>query len=379
MALLLTGCIDTNYQPVDEEPVDEPDVEDVTEDNFCDDFPDHAECLPPLTSFQEYTYTNGMEFFNASIKLSLFLGDGQYGIDYVSKYKRLGEKYHQLTDKYNLYDGVVNIKTINDDPSSKHYLEKELYDLLKYSISKYELSEGYFDITIGPASSIWHDYRDKCLQYYNDVPAFCNLPSVDELEEVEDKIDISKIVLDDDEMSIQMEEGMSLDLGGVAKGYFVEIIAQVFAENGLRAFLINAGGNIKVYGDKPMDITYSIGVQDPTKPRGEAGLPFTINLPKGYSAVSSGDQINSYEVDGEIYHHIINPYTLWPDRYSRQVTVITKDSRLADIISTSVYLMSVEDGMEYISNLEDVEAIWYGLDDKIYYSDNVNELLTFDE
>ncbi len=89
--------------------------------------------------------------------------------------------------------------------------------------------------------------------------------------------------------------------------------------------------------------------------------------------------MNFYLVDGEVYHHIINPYTMYPDRYSRQVTIITNDSRAADILSTSVYLMTLEDGLEFVDSLENVEAIWYGLDDEIYYSKNALDFLTFDE
>ncbi|XMB67681.1 FAD:protein FMN transferase [Mycoplasmatota bacterium zrk1] len=346
--------------------------------NICDDYPNHAECLEPLTSFQVYTHESGNDYFDSFIGMKLYIASDQRGFDYVSIYKRLGEKYHQISDKYHNYDGVVNIKTINDNPSNTHYLSKELYNLIKFSIANYDLTEGYFDISIGPASSIWHYYRERCLGYDNLVPYFCSVPKVDELNNVRDYIDIDKIVLNDDEMSITMEEGMSLDLGGVAKGYFVEMLAEEFMKNGLRAFLINAGGNIKTYGNKPQDGFYTIGVQDPTKPRGEAKLPFSLNIPGGYSVVSSGDQIRYYEVDGEIYHHIVNPYNLFPDRHSRQVTIITNDSRAADILSTSVYLMTIEKGIEFVDNLDNVEAIWYGLDNEVYFSKNALDFIVFD-
>ncbi|XMB86634.1 FAD:protein FMN transferase [Mycoplasmatota bacterium WC44] len=367
----------------EENPEEEPEeeVEEIPPYNICDDYPNHAECMGPLKSYQIHSYPDGnrafnpFQFFDAYISMQLYLSPDQNEYVYTSIYNNLGEKYHQLSDKYNYYDGIVNVKTINDNPEETHYLSKELYDLIKFSVTNSELTKGYFDISIGAASSIWHYYREKCTTY-NFHPSFCFVPKTEELESIRDKVDISKIILNDEEMSITMEEGMSLDLGGVAKGYFVEILAQKFIDNGARTFLINAGGNIKTYGSKPNGEFFTLGIQDPTLPRGQGKLSFDLNIPGGYSVVTSGDNVRYYKVDGEVYHHIINPYTLVPDRYSRQVTIITNDSRAADILSTTVYLMTVEDGIEYVNSLENVEAIWYGLDNGISYSKNVMKFIS---
>lgn len=395
--LFLTGCeyyeVDCEKYPAAtvcqsgveeiEKPIVEVEEPDPISD-LCQVYPGHAECIEPFSTYRisEYTlpdwgvhgdYPDG--YFNTYVAMTMYLSGDQHPNDYQSMAIRMAENYHRLADKYNNYEGVVNIKTINDNPTEKHYLDKELYDLLKFSVLNHEVSMGYFDITIGPVSSLWHTKRVKCQDYYMN-PSFCELPDIDTVSSASKHINIEGIILNDEEMSIQMSEGMSLDLGGVAKGYFAEKLAEKFARNGLRAFLISAGGNVKTYGEKPVeDGMYHIGIQDPTKPRGEALEGYRLQLPGGYSAVSSGDQENFFVVDEVVYHHIINPYTSLPDHYSRQVTIVTNDSRAADILSTTAYLLPLDEGIEYINSLDNVEALWIDLEGNVHTSEGMSDFL----
>lgn len=387
LTLFLVGCeyyeVDcekypsaTVCQPEEvEKPIVEIEEPVVPEYDVCEEYPGHAECIEPFSSFRISEYTLPSEYsFDTFVSMRFYLSGDQHPIDYQSIAIRLSEKYHQLSNKYDAYEGVVNVKTINDNPAEKHFLEPELYELIKFSIANYETSQGYFDISINPVSTIWHDYRVKCEDYYfNEF--FCNLPTDEEIAESSQYVGVDGIILNDEEMSIQMSEGMSLDLGAVSKGYFAEKLAEKFAQRGLRAFIINAGGNIKTYGEKPDGTLYTIAIQDPTKPRGEGALEFGLELPGGYSAVSSGDQEKYYIVDGEIYHHIINPYTNWPDRYFRQVTIVTNDSRAADILSTTVYLMPLEEGLAFVNSLDNVEALWVGIDGEITKSEFMDDFI----
>lgn len=400
--LFLTGC---EYYEVDcekypsatvcqsgvvevEKPITEVEEPEMSLTELCETYPGHAECIEPFSATKPHN--NGPEFtlsnvgvygtypdgyFNTFISMRVYLSSDQHPNDYQSMAIRMAEQYHRLADKYNNYDGVVNIKTINDNPAEKHYVEKELYDLLKFSVLNYETSMGYFDISIGPVSSLWHDKRVRCQDYYMNEN-FCELPDVEQVESVSGYVNINGIILNDEEMSIQMSEGMSLDLGGVAKGYFAEKLAEKFAQNGARAFVINAGGNIKTYGEKPRDDgMYHFGIQDPFKPRGEGIEGYRLQLPGGYSAVSSGDQENYFIVEDVVYHHIISPFTFMPDHYSRQVTVVTNDSRAADILSTTIYLLPIEEGIAFVNGLENVEALWIDFDGNVHVTEGMNDFL----
>jgi len=396
LLLFLTGC---EYYQVDCEKypsatvcqsneVDKPiiEIEEPPVINICEVYPGHAECIDPFSELKSHSqrkevlpdwgplgqYDDG--FFKAHITFEAYLSNDQNVTDYKDVAVRLAEKYHRYADKYNTYEGIVNVKTINDNPSEKHYLDKELYDLIKFSTLNYPVSNGYFDISFAPVIDIWSDTRDWCggNDYIN--PG-CELPSMASLEEAVLLTGVDKLILNDDEMSIVMNEGMSIDLGGVAKGYFAEVLANEFAQRGLRAFVINAGGNIKTYGTKPSGELYNIYIQDPFKPRGEGALEEELIIPGGYSVVSSGDQEKYFIYEDEIYPHIVSPFTLWPDRYFRQVTIITNDSRAADILSTTVYLMPIEEGMAYVNGLDNVEALWVGLNGEIIKSDGMADFI----
>ena len=82
-------------------------------------------------------------------------------------------------------------------------------------------------------------------------------------------------------------------------------------------------------------------------------------------------------VDGEIYHHIISPFSLYPDHYTRQVTIVTNDSGLADVLSTSVYIMPLEEGMAFVESLDFVEALWVTMDGEVITSSGMDKFITY--
>lgn len=360
----------------------------------CELYPNATVCLPEevmtdeedkteevLIADRPYNYQNGSEFFDAYFSMTMYLTEEQNGHDFYSAYFRLGELYHYLTDKYGDtreyrfdYSEYVSVKDINDDPTTVHYLSDELYDLIVFSIEQQHNTNGYFDITIDPVGKLWHEERETCTDYYFNEN-FCSLPDQTELEEAGTFINIDGIHLNEADHSIYLEEGMSLDLGAVAKGYFVERLAEVFIERGAQSFVLSAGGNVKTYGTKPDGSNFTVGIQDPFVPRGQGILDKIVSVPGGYSVVSSGDQEKYFMYQDEIYHHIISPFSLYPDRYSRQVTIVTYDSGLADSISTSTYIMPLEEGMAYIESLDGVEALWVTFDGEIIYTSGMERFL----
>lgn len=366
----------------------------VTTEIDCEVFPDATVCqeeiveetepVEEVISYYPYNYSNGSEFFDAYFNMTLYLKSDQHQHDYYSMYFRLGERLHYLTDKHNPdreyrfdYSHLVSIRDINNNPEQKHYVSEEFFDLLEFAVENNQLVEGYFDITIDPVSHLWHELREKCTDYnFNDY--FCSLPEEEALNLAETKMGIDRIHLNREDLSIQMEEGMSIDLGAVAKGYFVERLAEKFIEEDVDGFIISAGGNVKTHGGKPDGSNFTIGVQDPFVPRGQGVLEEVISLPGGYSIVSSGDQEKFYMVDGEIYHHIISPFSLYPDRYSRQVTIVTNDSGLGDVLSTSIYIMPLDEAYQFVESLDYVEAIWVLFDGEVMLSSGMDKFIIYD-
>ena len=112
---------------------------------------------------------------------------------------------------------------------------------------------------------------------------------------------------------------------------------------------------------------YAVGIEEPFN----TSKIYKVLHVENESVVTSGSYQRYYEYNGKNYNHIINPKTLFPDNYTKSVTVITKDSKKADILSTYLFLLPIDDGLEYVNNLDDVEAIWYS--DEIYYSNGFDK------
>lgn len=273
--------------------------------------------------------------------------------------------YNDISDKYTLYPGVTNIKTINDNPTDTHEISEELFDLIEFSLVHQAEVDNIFNIALGPVISVWHDYREDC-----NTQNICEIPTIEELEIQNAYTDPSKIIMDRESLTITMDSNMSIDLGGVSKGYISGIIIDYLETYDLHGFLMNNGeSNISVGGNHPTREggDFLIAVTDPTNV-----LPYyaTAFLSDGDQLVTSGDYQQYFVVDGQIYHHIISGDSLFPDRNCRSVSIVTNDPGLADLYSTAIFLMTIEDGISFVDNIEGLEAIWYAVDGTIHFSEN---------
>ncbi len=289
------------------------------------------------------------------------------------KSEALLENIHNQADRYNNYNGVTNVKTLNEAPTKTHQVDDALFELLEISIEYHELTNGYFDITMGPVLDIWSDYLEACNEQ-----GTCEVPSDAELNAAGEYVGIDGITLNGDTHEVTMEENMNLNLGGVAKGYATNKLSDLLKSyDEVESFLINAGtSNIEIYGDHPTRESnlWHIGVTDPTNPSNPSGYA-AVKLDSGSSLVTSGDYVRYYEVDSQRYHHLINPNTLKPSYHHKSVTLLIEDGSIGDILSTAAFLMEPEESQDFINNLEDVEATWYLGDDSIVTSDGFDEYL----
>ncbi|HCL01237.1 MAG TPA: FAD:protein FMN transferase [Lachnoclostridium phytofermentans] len=282
------------------------------------------------------------------------------------------EEYHQLYDKYKEYEGIHNIKSINDNAGIKPVkVDQRIIDLLLYSKDIYELSGGGVNVGMGSVLEIWHDYREEGI---ND-PESAKLPPMEQLEAANLHTDIYKLIIDEIASTVYLsDKHMKLDVGAIAKGYATEQVCKIAEENGYKNFLISVGGNVRAVGKKgPKKELWSVGIQNPDRYSEQQSL-FTLEI-TDLSLVASGDYERYYTVDGKRYHHIINPATLMPSEYFTSVSVICKDSGLADALSTTIYNMSFEEGKALIESLDDVEALWVFQDGELEYSENFENLI----
>lgn len=295
--------------------------------------------------------------------------------------KRL-DYYDKLFDNYHTYPSITNVMTINQNAGKKAVVvDWDLFELIKVSKERYQSLSSQVNIAYGSVLTLWHDAREKAGKHKN----IGEPPHLETLEEARAHTNINHVILDESGHSVYLEDrAMSLDLGAVAKGYTMEKIKQGLVKRGVKSFLLNGGGNVVGVGKrliasdqadyKACKSHYCIGIASPkdgnyasTKSDYEAVL-----VADNKAVVTSGDYERYFmDAQGNRYCHLIDPRTGYPARYMRSVTVITKDSGLADYLSSALFLMNYEDGKKFIAELDDVEAIWLLSDGHIVTSEGI--------
>lgn len=272
--------------------------------------------------------------------------------------------YHQLFDIYHDYEGVTNLKTLNDHawegpvPVSPILMEF-LLDCKQY----YNLTGGKVNVAMGSVLTLWHDARAAGLE----DPGHAVLPDPAELESAAAHCSIDSVVLDEAAGMVYFTDPLvKLDAGAVGKGW----AAQRVAEDAPTGLLISVGGNVCATGPKDSAGTpWVVGVNNPDG----GNYLHTLNITHG-SVVTSGDYQRYYIVDGKRYHHIIDPETRMPSSYWRSVTILCEDSGLADALSTALFLLSLEEGQALLERAG-AEALWVDAQGREFFSPGFSDYL----
>ncbi len=238
----------------------------------------------------------------------------------------------------------------------------ETYLVIKTAKQYAELSEGHFDPTVGPLVDLWAIGNGGTAK-----------PEASLIEKEKQLIDYHKLTLDDDKLAVKLEEaGMTLDLGAIAKGYAADVIAEYLQEHDFKSAIIDLGGNILAMGSKPGGAAWAIGIQSPEEKRGaHLGTIPVINK----TVVTSGVYERYFIENGEVYHHVLDPYTGYPSWNGlASVTIVTDVSMDADAMSTAVFVMGLEKGMEFVESIDYAEAIFVTEDKKVYVSSGLKDI-----
>lgn len=294
---------------------------------------------------------------------------------YANQMKTRMEELSQLYDIYYEYSGENNLKTVNDNAGIQPVpVREEILDLIEFCQDWYAKTDGKVNIALGPVLSIWHKYMER----YSADPTDAKLPDLDKLQEKLPLCNMEDIVVDRESGTVYLKQkGMSLDVGAVAKGYATQLVCQEAYEAGFTSFIVSAGGNV-VAGDPPLDgvrSSWGIGIQDPfTAEELGGGNSVDVAYVHNTCVVTSGDYQRFYMVGEQRVHHIIDPETLMPADYYRGVTVITPDSGIADLASTTLYTLPYEESKAMAQKME-WEVMWIFADGTIECTDGIISLL----
>lgn len=252
-----------------------------------------------------------------------------------ARYEALMSKTVEGSDVWNINHAEGKRVKVSDE--TRGLIEKALH----YS----EISGGIFDISIEPCVSLW-DFTGEGMGKLPDEAALADAAS---------RVDWTRI--DINEEGVLLPQGMSIDLGAIAKGYISDRIADLLRENGVESAIVNLGGNVRTVGVKPDGSDWRIGIQDPEGIRDQSILGVvSIN---GSSVVTSGIYERGFTLDGVVYHHILDPDTGWSVQNELAgVSIVTEEACTADALSTTVFAMGLEEGTSFVEGLEGVDAIF---------------------
>jgi thiamine biosynthesis lipoprotein len=322
-------------------------------------------------------YTDSFfDTFDTVITVVAYTGSEQ---DFRKSFESIHTRFqelHKLYDIYNGYEGLNNVRTINENAGKQPVkVSREIIDLILFSKDWYERTGGRTNIAMGAVLRIWHDYRQAGM----DDPENAEVPPMEDLMDASLHTDISKVVVNEEEGTVYLEDPrMSLDVGAVAKGFATELVAGEMEEQGMESVLLSSGGNIRAIG-KPLDgerERWGIGIQDPDASvfSDEEGLLDVIFV-RDASVASSGGYQRYYVVDGKVLHHIIDPDTLMPAEYYQAVTVRTPHAGVADFLSTTLFLLPYDQSSALAESLEGVDALWVMPDGEIRVTQGMEKIM----
>ena len=231
------------------------------------------------------------------------------------------------------------------------FASEELFQLIRRSLDISVLTRGAFDITYDSVGQ-HYDFRER------------RRPDDATLEAERRNIDFRYVKLDQGKSTVRfVQQGVRINLGGIAKGYVVERGVDILRRHGIEHGVVTAGGDSRLLGDR-RGRPWMIGIRDPRKDGDVA-----ISVPLEDEAIStSGDYERYFDEDGTRYHHIIKPSSGRPVEGVHSATVIGPDAVMTDALSTSVFVMGVDAGLRLIGCLPDYEAIVIDADRQIFYS-----------
>jgi thiamine biosynthesis lipoprotein len=236
----------------------------------------------------------------------------------------------RLDKKFSTTDPESLITRLNRNGGGE--LDPETAEILSTSAKFYHMSGELFDVTVLPLVRLW-GFIDE--QY--------RLPATNEIRETLNKVSFTNVIIENGKVTLK--NGAMLDFGAIAKGFAIDKLVQVLQSNGISSGLVNAGGNLQVFGDKPDGTLWKIGIKNP---REDGKIYQTVELKSGLSIATSGDYERFFITNGIRYHHILNPKTGWSMRNGvASVSVIVGNGELSDVLSTSLFLLGPDKGIGY--------------------------------
>lgn len=293
-------------------------------------------------------------FLNTVITITLYDTHKEQLLDecfsITSKYEDMLSRTKENSDIWNINHAGGEPVTVSDDT----------INLLKTALYYSELSQGKADLTIGAVNDLWN--------FTGEDAESQRLPDAAALSAALSHVDYRYISLSGNSVTVSDPEAV-IDLGFIAKGFIADRIKEYLVSQGVRSAILNLGGNVLTIGSRPDGSPFRIGIQKPFADSGTTA--FTLSA-DDISIVSSGIYERYFELEGTIYHHILDTKTGYPLQNNLlQVTILSSSSTHGDALSTVCFVLGEDKGMELIESLDETEAVFITSDGSILSSSGV--------
>ncbi|WP_415348210.1 FAD:protein FMN transferase, partial [Clostridium perfringens] len=294
-------------------------------------------------------------YFDTVVEISIYCNcnNGEY---ILRKAFDLCKYYEVLLSKTKKGSDIYNVNNSGMDGFNVH---NETLNIINRSIYYSKLSQGNFDISVQPLLKLWNFKSEKKI-----------IPNQKDIDENLKLVNYKNIVINRKNVRLK-KNGMSIDLGGIAKGYIANKLKEYLISEGISSGIINLGGNVLCIGKKDNGENFKIGIQKPFSERGEVLGVLEIC---DKSVVSSGIYERFFEKENKVYHHIINPKSGKPfETDLLQVTIISDDSMDGDALSTIALSFGEREGLDLINSIDGVEGIFINKDGNIRFTENFHQ------
>lgn len=293
-------------------------------------------------------------YFDTVIKITVYDSGKE---DCLDGCMELAEKYEKLLSATVEGSDIWNINHSNGGPV---VVSDDTITLLETAITYCDMTDGRIDLTIEAVSELWDFHGEKS----DDVSAD-RVPDLESIKSRLSHVDYHNLLIDGNTVMLNDPEAC-ISLGFIAKGFIADKIKEYLLSQNVKSAIINLGGNLLAVGSKPDGTSFQFGIQKPFDTQGAiiASLPVSDS-----SLVSSGVYERYFYQNDVLYHHILNPYTGYPVQNNLLgVTILSDSSTMGDALSTSCFVLGLEEGMELIETLDGVEAVFITDDYELHYS-----------
>ncbi len=300
-------------------------------------------------------------FMGTVIKITLYDSNDSTILD------KAFDRISEIESLVSINESGTELDKVNDFAGiSPVEVTSTTYEIVEKGLEYSKLSNGGFDITVGPLVKLWNIGLDDA-----------KVPTQEEIDSVLPLIDYNLLELNEEEHTIFLKnKGMMIDLGSIAKGYAADEISRILTENNVNSAIIDLGGNIYAHGIKPSGQDWNIGIQNPFSTRGDI---IGVLKVKNKTVVTSGIYERYIEKDGVKYHHLLNPDTGYPfENNIAGVSIVTDKSIDADALSTTVFAKGLEEGLKFVETLPSVDAIFITKDNKVYITNGIRDSFTLE-